>query len=159
MSYFLSDITRPAFHAGTVDLVPANFSEMPLRMRELEGPMLALASVSPLDAHGYFTLGASADYVASLIGRVPFFVEVNPQMPRTNGRNQIHVSQVVGWCEADYPLVEAPPPTPTDIDRRIGEFVAERILDGSTSRPGSAPCRPRCWATSAGTTTSGSTPR
>ena len=27
-------------------------------------------------------------------------------MPRTFGRNQIHVSQVVGWCRTDRPLVE-----------------------------------------------------
>ena len=34
--------------------------------------------------------------MASLIGEAPFFLEVNPQMPRTFGANQIHVSQVVG---------------------------------------------------------------
>ena len=27
-------------------------------------------------------------------------------MPRTFGRNQIHMSQVLGWSEADYPLLE-----------------------------------------------------
>jgi len=136
VSYFLSDVTRPAFLAGSIDLVPANFSEMPLILRRLEGPMLVVASVSPPDSHGYFTLGTNADYAASLIGEVPFFVEVNAQMPRTLGRNQIHVSQVVGWCEADYPLLEAPPPTPSEIDQRIGRFVAERILDGSTIQAG-----------------------
>jgi acyl-CoA hydrolase len=136
VSYFLSDITRPAFHADTVDLVPANFSEMPLFLRRLDGPMLVVASVSPPDAHGYFTLGTNADYTASLVGTVPFFVEVNAQMPRTLGRNQIHMSQVVGWCEADYPLLQAPPPVPTDVDRRIGEFVASYIADGSTIQAG-----------------------
>lgn len=136
VSYFLSDVTRPAFLADSIDLVPANFSEMPLILRRLDGPMLVVASVSPPDSHGYFTLGTNADYAASLIGEVPFFVEVNAQMPRTLGRNQIHISQVVGWCEADYPLLEAPPPTPTEVDRRIGSFVAERIEDGSTIQAG-----------------------
>lgn len=136
VSYFLSDVTRPAFLADSIDLVPANFSEMPLILRRLDGPMLVVASVSPPDSHGYFTLGTNADYAASLIGEVPFFVEVNAQMPRTLGRNQIHISQVVGWCEADYALLEAPPPTPTEVDRRIGSFVAERIEDGSTIQAG-----------------------
>ncbi len=135
-SYFLSDITRPAFHAGTVDLVPSNFSEMPLLLRRLAGPMLVVASVSPPDGHGYFTLGTNADYTASLVGRVPFFVEVNAQMPRTLGRNQIHLSQVVGWCEADYPLLEVDSPVPTGIASKIGMLVAERIAHGSTIQAG-----------------------
>lgn len=136
VSYFLSPVTRPAFHAKTLDLVPCHFSEVPLLLRRLEGPMLVVASVSPPDAHGYFTLGTNADYTAAFIGRVPFFVEVNAQMPRTLGRNEIHISQVVGWCEADYPLLESDPPEPNDIDHRIGDLVAERIPDGATIQAG-----------------------
>ena len=136
VSYFLSHVTRPAFHAGTVDFVPGNFSEMPLLLRRLHGPVLAVACVSPPDAHGYFTLGTNADYTASLVGTVPFFVEVNPRMPRTNGRNQIHASQIVGWCEADYPLIDMPAAEPSDVERRIGEFVAERIPNGATLQAG-----------------------
>jgi hypothetical protein len=70
----------------------------------------------------------SADYVASFIGWARFFLEANRQMPRTFGRNQVHVSQVVGWLEADYPLVEVAPAPPNDIDHRIAAFVAERSL-------------------------------
>jgi acyl-CoA hydrolase len=136
VSYFLSEVTRPAFHAGTLDLVPCHFSEVPLLLRHLDGPMLVLASVSPPDAHGYFTLGTNADYTAAFIGHVPFFVEVNPRMPRTSGRNHLHVSQVVGWCEADYPLIEVDPPEPNELDHRIGELVAERIPDGATIQAG-----------------------
>jgi len=136
VSYFLSPVTRPAFHAKTVDLVPCHFSEVPLLLRHLDGPLLAVASVSPPDAHGYFTLGTNADYTAAFIGQVPFFVEVNAQMPRTLGRNQIHVSQVVGWCEADYPLFESAPPEPNDIDHRIGDLVAERIPHHATIQAG-----------------------
>ena len=35
---------------------------------------------------------------ASFIGRARFFLEVTNAMPRTFGRNQVHMSQVVGWC-------------------------------------------------------------
>ena len=65
-----------------------------------------VAAASPLDRHGYFSLGVSADYTASFIGRARFFLEANPRMPRTFGRNQLHVSQVAGWCEVDRPLLE-----------------------------------------------------
>ena len=135
ISYFLSHVTRQPFHRGTVDLVPAHFSEVPLLLARLK-PELVIAASAPMDVHGYFSLGTSADYVASFIGRVPFFLEVNPNMPRTFGRNQVHHSQIVGWCEADYPLIEVPPAKPNDVDERIAELVAERIPDGATIQAG-----------------------
>ena len=57
-------------------------------------------------------------------------------MPRTTGRNEIHVSQVDGWVEADYPLVACRPAEPSDVDRVIGGFVAERVRDGITIQAG-----------------------
>jgi acyl-CoA hydrolase len=95
-----------------------------------------LATSSPPDRHGYFSLGLNADYVSSFIGRARFFLEANQQVPRTFGRNQIHVSQVVGWSEADYPLVEVPPHQPGQDDRRIAGLVAERIRDRATLQTG-----------------------
>ena len=54
--------------------------------------------------------GANAEYTASLIGQVPFFVEVNDRTPRTFGGNQLHVNDIVGWCENSTPMVEVPGP-------------------------------------------------
>lgn len=135
VSWFLSPATREAFHAGQCDLVPNNFSDVPRLLRR-RSPDLVVASVSPPDRHGYFSLGTDATYGAAFIGEVPFFVEVNAQMPRTFGGNQLHVSDVVGWCETDRPLVESPPPVATDRDRAIAGFVAERIPDGATLQIG-----------------------
>jgi acyl-CoA hydrolase len=136
VSWFLSPHDKAAFHRGDCDLVPNNFSEVPALMRRTLREPLVVAAVSPPDAHGYFSLGCHAEYVASMIGEMPFFVEVNAQMPRTFGENQLHVSQVLGWCEADYPLVELPPRPGRDADRRIAELVAERIPDGATIQAG-----------------------
>ncbi|HEY7625892.1 MAG TPA: acetyl-CoA hydrolase/transferase C-terminal domain-containing protein, partial [Ilumatobacteraceae bacterium] len=136
VSYFLSHVTRPRFQEGTIDLVPSNFSEMRAILAGATTDPLVIAAASPPDRHGYFSLGVSADYVASFIGRARFFLEANPNMPRTFGRNQIHISQVAGWSEADYPLIEVPPAAPNDIDRRIGALVAERIANGSTIQTG-----------------------
>jgi acyl-CoA hydrolase len=97
---------------------------------------LVVASASPPDRYGYFSLGTNADYVSSFVGRARFFVESNAQMPRTFGRNTIHVSQLVGWVEADYPLVEVPPAQPGDVDRAIASFVADRIPSGVTFQTG-----------------------
>ena len=136
VSWFLSPHDRDAFHEGTCDLVPNNFSDVPQLMRDSTRCSLVLVAVAPADRHGYFSLGCHAEYAAAMIGEVPFFVEVNPQMPRTFGENQIHLSQVVGWCEADYPLVELPPRPARETDRRIGELVAERIPNGATVQAG-----------------------
>jgi acyl-CoA hydrolase len=136
VSYFLSHVTRPCFHAGTVDLVPNNFSEMRNILREHTRDPLVLAAASLPDRHNYFSLGVNADYAASFIGRARFFLEANAQQPRTFGRNQIHVSQVLGWVEVDRPLVEVPPPPRREIDDRIAALVAERIPSGATIQTG-----------------------
>src|SRR5215218_3066259 len=85
VSYFLSPVTRPAFWAGTCELVPNHFSEMPHLLRTATKCSLVLAAASPPHRHGYFSLGTNAEYVAALIGKVPFFLEANRQMPRTMG--------------------------------------------------------------------------
>ncbi len=136
VSWFLSPHDKDAFHAARCDLIPNTFSDVPGLMRHLHGPRLVIASVSAPDRHGYFSLGCHAEYVASMIGEVPFFVEVNRRMPRTFGENQVHVSEVTGWCEADYPLMEVPAPKTRYADRKIAELVAERIPDGATLQVG-----------------------
>lgn len=136
ISYFLSHVTRPYFAAGTIGLVPAHFSEVYDLMRMRTDDPLVIAAASPPDRHGYFSLGVSADYTASFIGRGRFFLEVTDAMPRTFGRNQLHVSQVTGWCRSDRPLIEVPPATPGELDRLIATAVAERIPDGATIQTG-----------------------
>ncbi|NNE74727.1 MAG: propionyl-CoA--succinate CoA transferase [Acidimicrobiales bacterium] len=135
VSWFLSHVTRPSFHAGTCHFAPANFSEVPQFLLEKQ-PYAVLAAASPPDRHGFFSLGVSADYTAALIGRVPFFLEVNPSMPRTFGANRVHRSEVVAWCEADTPLIEVPPTPITAKDRIIAETIAELVPNGATIQLG-----------------------
>jgi acyl-CoA hydrolase len=136
VSYFLSPVTRPAFHARGCELVPNHFSEVPRLLRETTSCSIVLAAAAPVDAHGYFSLGTNCDYVAPFIGHAPFFLEVNARMPRTFGLNQLHVSQVVGWTEVDRPLVEVAPPESSDVDARIAAHVIDRIPDGATIQAG-----------------------
>jgi acyl-CoA hydrolase len=136
VSYFLSAATRQAYWDGCLDLVPANFSEMPRTLREHTACSMVLAAASPPDQRGYFTLGTNADYVAPLIGRAPFFLEVTPSMPRTFGLNQIHVSQVLGYTESDHELVEVPSVAPDERDHAIADVVAQEIPDGATLQVG-----------------------
>ena len=136
VSYFLSHITRPAFHAGGCELVPNNFSEVPRLLQETTACTAVLAAAAPMDRHGYFSLGTSCDYVAPFIGTVPFFLEVNQRMPRTFGQNQVHVDQVAGWVEVDRPLVAVDQRERSDVDRRIAAHIVDRIPDGATIQAG-----------------------
>ncbi|MGW5058549.1 acetyl-CoA hydrolase/transferase family protein [Streptomyces sp. NPDC004096] len=136
VSYFLGPGDRHAYWNGLCELVPAHFSEVPRLLRKHTRHSLVLAASSLPDKHGYFSLGTNADYVSSFIGEVPFFLEASPRMPRTFGQNQVHISQVAGWCRADYALEETVPAVPDERDRRIAELVAERIRDGSCLQVG-----------------------
>ncbi len=136
VSYFLSSATREAYACGCCDLVPNHFSEMPQLLRQSTSRPIVLAAASPPDAHGLFSLGTNADYVAPLIGRVPFFLEVNERMPRTFGLNQIHASQILGWSLADRPLVEVASAAPDPRDEAIAARIVERIPDGATLQVG-----------------------
>ena len=136
VSYFLSPITRPCYLAGQLDLVPNHFSEVFSHMQRRTNDPLVIAAAAPPDRHGYFSLGVTADYTSSFIGRARFFLEVNTQMPRTFGRNQIHISQIAGWVRNDHPLVEVPPPDLVENDHTIAGFVADRIADGACLQTG-----------------------
>jgi len=136
VSWFLSPHDKDAFQSGACDLVPNNFSDVPRLMRTSTSRSLAICAVSPPDRHGFFSLGPHAEYTAAMIGEVPFFVEVNPKLPRTFGENQIHVSQILGWVEAETELIEVPSRETMEADRRIAELIAERIPDGATLQAG-----------------------
>ena len=135
VAWFLSPITRKAFANGTCHFAPANFSEVP-QFLLAKSPHVVLAAASPPDEHGFFSLGVSADYVAPMIGRVPFVLEVNESMPRTYGANRLHHSEVAAWCRVDTPLYATQRPKVTAADEAIADLVAERIPDRATIQLG-----------------------
>src|SRR4029453_8369749 len=54
VSYFLSHVTRQAFHDGGCELVPNNFSEVPRLLRETTKGSLGGARRPPPPPHGHF---------------------------------------------------------------------------------------------------------
>lgn len=136
VSYFLSKASRKAFNEGHCDLVPNHFHEVPRLLAERTKSNLVIAAASPMDEHGYFSLGTNADYVARFIGKAPFFLEVRRDMPRTFGRNQVHISQIEGYIETDSSNLDEPLPAPTEADQKIAAYVAEHIHDGCTLQVG-----------------------
>ncbi|HVN10729.1 MAG TPA: acetyl-CoA hydrolase/transferase C-terminal domain-containing protein [Kineosporiaceae bacterium] len=137
-SPFLGSPSRQGAGDGWVDHCPAHFSEIPeLIRRGLLASDVVFAQASPMDEHGFFSLGLSADYTMAAIARARSVVlETNPRVPFCFGDCHVHVSQVSQVVEGDEPLYELPPTTIGPVERAIGGFVAEMIPDGATVQMG-----------------------
>lgn len=135
-SYFMNKFARRAFLNGKCDLVPNHFHQMPQLLESVTKNPVVVCQTSPMDEDGYFSLGTEADYTASFIGKAPYVIQVNEQMPRTNGKNKIHFSQVEGFIRHNQPLNEIPEVPIRNIDQKIAEYIAERINHGSTLQVG-----------------------
>ena len=138
VAYFFSGATRPGFREGVVDFTPSYFSEMPqLIDRGLMPSEVVFTQVSPMDQHGYFSLGIAADYTIAAIRKArAVVVEVNPNVPYTFGNCHIHISQVTALVENDEPVLEVGLPTIGPVQEAIGKYVADLIDDGSTLQIG-----------------------
>ncbi|KIL78989.1 acetyl-CoA hydrolase/transferase family protein [Bacillus badius] len=137
ISMFLSGGDRQAFREGAVDLLPNHFSDVPELLKETTDQRVIMATVSPMDENGFFSLGTNCDYTASLAKEAKtILLEVNEYMPRTYGMNQIHLSEVTALIEQHQPLIEAPVPVITEKDETIGRYVASLIHDGDSLQIG-----------------------
>ncbi|WP_174614794.1 acetyl-CoA hydrolase/transferase family protein [Virgibacillus ihumii] len=137
ISMFMGGTERKAFNEGKIDLLPNHFSDVPRLMKLQPADKVVMAVVSPMDENGYFSLGTNCDHTAAIL---PFaktvLLEVNPNMPRTFGENQIHISDVTALVENDAPLPEAPAARLSEKDKVIGEYVAGLINDGDVLQIG-----------------------
>jgi len=59
-----------------------------------------------------------------------------PNAPKTHGDTHVHIRDVDFIVEVDYPLPEISPVEPTDVERRIGENIANLVENGSTIQLG-----------------------
>ncbi|MCX7255922.1 MAG: 4-hydroxybutyrate CoA-transferase [Polaromonas sp.] len=137
-AYFFSGVSRPGGKAGWVDFIPSCFSEMPdLINRGLMKSEVVFSLASPMDKHGYFSLGLAADYTMAAIANARAVVlEVNPNVPFTNGNCQIHISQVAALTENDEAIREVGLPKIGPVQEAIGKYVADMIPDGATLQIG-----------------------
>ncbi|MCS7083185.1 MAG: 4-hydroxybutyrate CoA-transferase [Bacteroidetes bacterium] len=135
---FVGANVRQAINEGRGDYVPIFLSEVPSLFRRGILPLdVALIHVSPPDRHGFCSLGVSVDATRAAVQSARYVIaQVNPQMPRTHGDGLIHVSQLYAMVEVDEPLPEVHPSPPTEIETRIGRYVAELVEDGATLQIG-----------------------
>ncbi len=129
-SLFAGAGTRKAIREGRADYTPTYFSEIPRLFRDNILPVdIALIQLSPPDEQGLMSYGISVDYtVQAAKSSKVVIAEVNKQMPRTNGAN-IHISDIDYIVETDRPLIEIPLPKITEVEEKIGRYIASLIPD------------------------------
>jgi itaconate CoA-transferase len=98
---------------------------------------VAMVCVSPMDRHGYMSLGVNVDTNKAAIAAADLVLaEVNPRMPRVHGDSWVHVSEVDALVEHEAPLAELPMAPARSEDAAMGALIAEMIPDGATIQLG-----------------------
>lgn len=137
ISWFSGRFAQEAINERKGDIMPCNYHSMPELIRECRNIDAFLATVSPMDEHGYFTTGCIGSNSRALIEKAKhIFLEVNENMPKSLSAPIIHISQVSALCEHHAPLKEIKPHQPDVISMTIGRLIADEIPDGATIQLG-----------------------
>ncbi|MDY4784930.1 acetyl-CoA hydrolase/transferase C-terminal domain-containing protein [Pygmaiobacter massiliensis] len=139
--WFFSAALRDAHTKKMVSAIPQSSTSVLRkvmdRVRYEKRRPVVLATVSPMDFHGYMSLSVSAIYERDLINQGALaIVEVNPNFPRTFGDTQVHISEVAAVVESDRPIPISKLAAYTDVDAAIGKLIASLVEDGSTIQLG-----------------------
>jgi len=123
--------------ARSIEFVPTAFSESPRLFTEHVELDVFVTTVSPMDAHGWFTFGTGNDYSTTAARTARrLIVEVNPNMPRVFGDSLLHVSEVDAIVENNTPLIELAFPPPSAEEEVIAKTIAAMIGDGACLQMG-----------------------
>lgn len=134
---FVGGPTRKAVEEKRADYTPCFFSEIPrLFSDKILTVDVALIQITPPDADGFCSYGVSVDYtqVAAESATV-VIAQMNKQMPRTGGA-KIHIDFIDYIVLDDRPILELKPPAIGEVEKAIGENVAQLIPDGATLQLG-----------------------
>ena len=127
---------KNAYQNNACDYIPLNLSEIP-RFVEHEKIDVALIQVSPPNEEGFCHLGISVDVIPTLIKQAKIVIaQVNNELPITNGDTVVHVSEIDHFVVSHRPILTVPSGNLTEIDRKIGSYVAELIPDYATIQVG-----------------------
>jgi len=135
---FIGANARAAVNEGRADYVPVFLSDVPELFATGVLPLdVALINVTPPDAHGYCSLGTSVDAsLAATRAATTVIAQLNRSMPRTLGDSFIHVDEIDFAVEVDQPPHTHHPAPIGDVERRIGELVADLVPDAATLQMG-----------------------
>ncbi|HJW21965.1 MAG TPA: acetyl-CoA hydrolase/transferase C-terminal domain-containing protein [Candidatus Limnocylindrales bacterium] len=135
---FIGPNARAAVNDGRADFVPVFLSDVPRLFSSGIQPLDAVfVNATPPDEHGFCSLGPSVEAMhAAIRAAKTVIVQFNRAFPRTLGESFIHVKDIDLAVEVEIPPYAVPMPVLGDVERRIGEFVADLIPNGATIQMG-----------------------
>ncbi|WP_289368131.1 itaconate CoA-transferase RipA/Ict [Pantoea stewartii] len=144
-SMFVTGVERALIRRGmddggrkVINYVPSNFHQAPHLLADEIGIDTFVHTVSPMDQHGYFSLGTGNDY-SSRIARSArrLIIEANSHMPRVQGDGaELHISEVDAIVENNVPLIELPTRSASPEDEAISNIIAGLVPDGACLQMG-----------------------
>ena len=128
---FLGPNSRNAFAEHRCTLVPCHYHLLPRYLAQVYKPNVLFVTLSPPDENGMCSFSLNSDYTEACVdicGTV--IAQINANAPRSFG-NSISLDRVTWIVEADTPLVEVPMGRVTELERKIGSYIAPLIPDGA----------------------------
>jgi acyl-CoA hydrolase len=137
-SFFLGENVRHTLTAGNGSYTPVFLSELPrLFQKNIIDLDVVLIHVSEPDKHGYLSLGVSVEAtLAAIDNATTVIAQVNKNMPRTHGAGIIHYTEIDYFVECDDEIPTMIASEPSEIESKIGDYVAGLIEDRSTLQMG-----------------------
>lgn len=137
-SFFVGHNVRKQTQMGYADYIPVFLHETQRLIREgVLKVNVAMVQVSVPDKFGYVSLGTSVDATLAAVEKADTVIAiVNPNVPRAFGDAIFHINDIDLFVEDDSPLIAKEMGEISDIDRKIGRFVAELVDDGATLQMG-----------------------
>jgi 4-hydroxybutyrate CoA-transferase len=138
VSLFAGPALRKPIEEGRADFMPVFLSDIPALFTRRAIPLdAALLQLSPPDRHGFCSLGPSVDAARAAADSAPLLIaEINERMPRTHGNSVIPFERIAAFVATDRPLIEHVAEPESVVAGRIGDRIAELVLDGSTLQMG-----------------------
>ena len=137
-SLFVGPADRKAINEGRADYIPIFLHQIPGLMYSDQMPLnVAILHLSPPDEHGFMSFGVEvlASKAAAEKAKV-VIAQVNEQMPRVLGDSFIHVSRVDKVVEVSEEMPQLERKPFTEVERKIGHYIAALIENGSTLQLG-----------------------
>ena len=138
ISYLFGNNTRDAQKVGMAEYIPTDLSGIGRIGDIIAKGNVFVAQATEMDENGYFQVSYCQMFERDLF---PFadrvILEVNPNFQRVRGGLDIHISQVSAlYRSPKEPFLLPREDGSSPVDRKIGDYIADLIPDGSTIQLG-----------------------
>lgn len=136
-AFFSKGWQRP-LELGNCTFVPNDLRDQPFWYNAANPRNVYIAAVTPMDENGNFQVNLSQMWERDIdpLSCKKIILEVNKNLKTVNGGVDINIKDVDAFYEAEYPIYEIQDAPSSEIDNRIGQYVAELVHDGDTIQLG-----------------------